>query len=343
MRILLTLILIAAALWSGYWYVGSGRVEWAVANWFAARRAEGWQADYRSLKVQGFPNRFDIVFDAPALADPETGLAWSAPRLQVNALSYRPNHVIAVWPETQTIATPQQTYSLQSRDMRASLVVSLRDRLALQRSVLQADRLRILPRGADPEQRMTMEHLSLAADRLSEDEARGDASGVPYRLGLRADGLRPPMAWRTQLGVQDRLPDRFDALQADMTVRFDRPWDLRAIEQARPQPTHVRITRAEARWGRLELAVAGTFDVEDGGHPAGEITVKAKNWREILDLAVTSGAVPEQFAGTLQGALSMMARGAGNPETLDIPLRLRGGRVWLGLVPLGRAPVLRLR
>jgi hypothetical protein len=46
---------------------------------------------------------------------------------------------------------------------------------------------------------------------------------------------------------------------------------------------------------------------------------------------------------TVESGLSMMAQMAGNPQTLDIPLNLRNGRVMLGPIPLGPAPVLRLR
>ena len=128
-----------------------------------------------------------------------------------------------------------------------------------------------------------------------------------------------------------------------MTVAFDKPWDLSAIEDARPQPRRIELKLAEARWGRLELQAAGEVTVDAAGIPTGEITVKARNWRDILRLAVDSGALPQGFAGTLEDGLALVSQMAGNPKTLDIPLGLRDGRVLLGPVPLGPAPVLRLR
>ena len=81
-------------------------------------------AEAGSLDVQGFPNRFDTVFTDLVLADPATGLAWEVPQFQINALSYTPHHVIAVWPDRQLVATPQEKFLVESRDMRASLVIA---------------------------------------------------------------------------------------------------------------------------------------------------------------------------------------------------------------------------
>ena len=58
--------------------------------------------------------------------------------------------------------------------------------------------------------------------------------------------------------------------------------------------------------------------------------VKAENWREILELAVASGAVPEGLAGTLEDALGLLAGLSGSSKTLDIPLDFRNGRMLLG-------------
>lgn len=335
MRFLLILIVAAAALWSGYWFVASSGVKSGFEHWFEARRADGWAADYGELSVGGFPNRIDTSFTALELADPETGLAWEAPFFQVLALSYRPNHVIAIWPHDQRIATPYEKFALGSADMRASLVLELDTDLTLARTTLTAEELVIAPVGGRETTGITA--LTLAAERVPADDAPS------YRLGLSADGFAPSLPWRVSVDPAGSLPDTLDALQADLTVTFDRPWDRHAIEDARPQPRRIRLRLAEARWGQLHLQAAGEVAVDAAGLPEGSLTVKARNWREILQLAVNSGALPEGLAGSLEDGLSLVAQMAGNPKTLDIPLDFKRGRVFLGPVPLGDAPVLRLR
>lgn len=334
MRILLTLIVIAAAAWSGYWYVGKTGVTKGFSTWLEARRAEGWVAETSRLETHGYPNRFDTTFTDLALADPETGLAWEAPMFQILALSYKPHHVITVWPEKQLIATPLEKYEVESSDMRASIVTGANVRLPLERITLTAEKLSVTPRSGDQPTRARA--LRLAAERLA-------AHPATYRLGLAADGLSPALDWRVRLDPSGKLPDRFDAFSADVTVEFDKPWDRSAIEVARPQPRRIDIRLAEARWGRLELQAAGEVTVNDEGLPEGEIVVKARNWRDILQMAVASGALPDGLAGTLEDGLSLISQMAGNPRTLDIPLNFRNGSVRLGPVPLGPAPVLRLR
>ena len=333
MRALLTLIVIATLGWSGYWFVGQRGLEQAFGQWFDTRRAEGWVAETSDLSVLGFPNRFDTSFDDLALADPDTGLAWEAPFFQILTLSYRPNHVIAVWPDDQIIATPQDKFRVQSTDMRASLVIAPNTALAPERATLTAEFLRVAPL-ARPDDTTALTALTLAAERND---------GASYRLGLSAEGLSPSTPWRARLDPKNTLPAQLAGLRADMTVSFDKPWDRTAIEDARPQPTHIKLDLADAAWGQLQLQAAGEVSVDAAGQPTGEITIKARNWRDILDLAVASGAVPESLAKTLESGLSMMAQMAGNQQTLDIPLGFRNGRVMLGPIPLGPAPVLHLR
>jgi hypothetical protein len=74
------LILVAASLWSGYWFFGASATQSAFANWFAERRAEGWAADMLNLEVQGFPNRFDTTFTDITLGRSRNWLGMGPPR-----------------------------------------------------------------------------------------------------------------------------------------------------------------------------------------------------------------------------------------------------------------------
>lgn len=336
MRLLLIITLALGAAWSGYWVVGSTAARAGFVAWFDTRRADGWVAEYGDLALRGFPNRFDTGFSDIALADPATGLAWEAPYFQLMALSYRPNHVIAVWPGAQVVATPLQTFDIASGDMRASLVLTPDTGLAVERATWTAADLVVTPRdkatGA-----VALASATLAAERETA------VAKTRYHLGLAATGVTPPGDFLARVDPAGALPRALDTLRADLRVTFDAPWDRRAIEQARPQPRQIDLTLAEARWGALSLKAAGVLEIDAAGQPSGEITVKAENWREILELARASGALPDGVAGPLRDGLSLLAGLAGNPKTLDVPLVFSGGRIWLGPVPIAATPVLRLR
>lgn len=335
MKLLLALILTVTVVWSGFWYIGSNGVKSGYETWFRDRQAEGWVAEYSSLGVQGYPNRFDASFTDVALADPGTGLAWDAPRFQVLALSYRPNHLIAVWPDRQRLSTPARTYDVQSEDMRASLILKADPRLTLSRTTLTTDNLIVSPQ--DTADDTAISALRLAAERKPEEDA------ASYRLGLDADGLSPAMSWREDVDPDGSLPETFNAFSADMTVNFDKAWDRTSLKDVRPQPRRIHVHEAEARWGRMELRVTGEVTVDSAGRPTGEVTVSATNWRDILQLAVNAGALAEEFADSVEDGLSAIAESEGNPQTVTIPLSFADGQVRLGPVPLGAAPVLRIR
>ena len=100
MRFLLTLILLAALGWSGYWFDRLSRALRPQLRNMVRRapvRRLGSRLQ-RSERSGAFPTASTQAFSDIALADPETGLAWQAPFFQILALSYQPNHVIAVWP-----------------------------------------------------------------------------------------------------------------------------------------------------------------------------------------------------------------------------------------------------
>lgn len=333
MRILLAVIVIAALGWSAYWVIGQRGLAQGFADWFEARRAEGWVAETSEVQVRGFPNRFDTGFSDLVLADPSTGWAWEAPYFQLSTLSYRPNHVIAVWPDDQLIATPQQKFRVEARDMRASLRIAPGSAFAPENLTLTAEFLQITPE-ARADEVTALSALTLAADH------RQDRT---YRLGLSAEGLTLSPPWRARLDPEGRLPDQISGLEADLTVTFDKVWDRSAIEVARPQPTRIKVALIDGLWGQLHLQAAGEVDVTPDGLPEGEITLKARNWREMIAVAQSAGALPESLASTVETSLGLLARMNGNRETLDIPLTFSGGRVRLGPIPLGRAPVLRLR
>ncbi|WP_010138597.1 DUF2125 domain-containing protein [Oceanicola sp. S124] len=334
MKRLLIVIALLAALWSGYWWIGASRLQDEATGWMAARRAEGWQLDHADFGVTGFPNRFDMVWRNLAVADPDSGLAVELPEFAIFALSYKPNHVIAAWPQTFGLRTLEDRFQIQSETMRASLVMKPNTALELQRAQFTLDRLQLDKpgqpafAGSGP--------LSLAMMQDEAEEAR-------YRLGLSAEAVKLPEGVVARMAADKGLPEQIRALTLDAHVTFERPWDIHALQDARPQPRRVELHQARAEWGELMLQLSADLDVDAGGVPRGDVHVQARNWREMLQMAVNLGALDERLAQTAERALSSMAGMGGNPNSLDLSLTLEDGRIWLGFIPLGPAPRIELR
>jgi len=332
MRTLLAIILMAAFGWGGYWMVGSSALEKSVAAWFEMRRAEGWQAEYAKLEVEGFPNRFDTTVTGLVLADPHTGWAWTMPFFQVFALSYNLRHVIAVWPHAHTFATPLQSVELKSEDMRGSVAFTSVTTLGL-------DHAEFVVRAPDF---TSTDGWTLAADALRLAAKQEPEVPNGYRIGLAADALAPGGAFKViTAGLE--LPPTLQDFQLDATVGFSKPWDRTALEVARPQPRSVDLRIARAEWGDILFQAAGKLDVDDDGEPSGEIALQIRNWPAVLDMLKTAHALPEELLPSIEGGLELLAGVSGNPNYIDVTLSLRAGFISVGIVPIGMAPRLSLR
>jgi hypothetical protein len=334
MRILLAIVIIAALGWSGYWLLGKQTVERGMTGWLEARQVEGWLVESGEVSTTGFPNRFDTTLSDLELADPDTGVAWRAPFLQIFALSYRPHHVIVVWPDRQTLSTPYQTITLTSSNMRGSMVFAARSDLRLDRVTVEFD------------------NAGLVSTLGWQASSKGGQLAVrqtpvvenTYDVSFQARDLLLPGRLKDALASSGVVQEELAALSVEATVAFDAPWDRFAIEQRRPQPRNIELQLARASWGKLDLRLAGELAIDARGQPEGEITIKATNWREILSLAQATGALPSAIAPLVERGLATVARLSGNRDSIDVPLTFGDGRITLGgLIPLGPAPLIYLR
>ncbi|WP_414896896.1 DUF2125 domain-containing protein [Rhodovulum sp. YEN HP10] len=333
MRFLLSLALLAALAWSGYWALAARGIERGLAGWLDSRRAEGWAADAGRIAVTGFPTRFDTRLAPLELADPDSGLAWSMPEFGFSAQSHRPQRLIAHWPETQQIATPFERIAVTAEAMTGAL--AFRPGLTFE---LASATFSVGAFGM----------VSDAGWRASMDGAGFSMAAVEDRPGAQhlrfsASGMRPPAGLVATLDPAGLLPPVFQRVSVEAVAVFDAPWDRRALEERRPQLRRVEIGRLDAQWGDLALQAAGSFDVDAEGQPSGSLTLRATNWREMIAIARNSGQLPAALADRLEDALGLLAGLSGRPDMLDVPLRFALGQTWLGPVPLGPAPNFRLR
>jgi hypothetical protein len=350
MRLLLAmLVLLALATlgWTGWWFYQADAREQAVRAWLAERRAAGWEAEAAELQVSGFPYRFDTEVTGLGLADPAAGWSWAAPRFQFVSLAYRPQHIIADWPGEQVFATPFETVRVASDVLRGSVVFDPLPRLPLDRATVE---VRGMTLAGDRGWQATVTRALFALRRAPAPETIPEAipeaipDAVAYDVSLTAEGLRLPEAWTARLDRAGTLPEALEAAGIDATVLYDRPWDRTTVEGENPAVVAIRIREARFGWGRLDLRGSGTLRPDAEGFAEGEIALRARNWRDMLDAAEGAGALGGAFGGAISGALrgglGLLAQLSGDPEVLELPLTFAGGRTRLGPIALGPAPVL---
>ncbi|MEM9551634.1 MAG: DUF2125 domain-containing protein [Pseudomonadota bacterium] len=333
MKVVLRVLLALVVLWSGLWWGAGFLVRSSISSWFEMRAAEGWRAEFADMTSGGFPTRHLTTLESPALADPATGAAWQADSLDFESGAIWPGRITARFAQTpQRLSYFDQTVALTADGMEADLHLKPGAALELERMALTSGAWAMT---GDDEPLLKADTLTVAMDQQDIAET--------YHFDIQADQFTPGPQMRRFLRGSERLPDAFDALQLDMTVTFDRPWDRAALEERRPQPVAIDLTLVEAQWGALRILAAGDLDVDQTGVPTGSITIKAENWREMLVIAQKSGALPRDTVGPIERALNLISGLGGNPNALDVKLNLRDGFIAVGPIPLGQAPRIILR
>ena len=326
MRGLLWLVLAAAALWSGYWVVGSRALEQGAETWFEDQAALGIIAERESLAVRGYPNRFDLTVNGIRILDPATGYGWTAPFAQIFALSYRPNHVIAALPPEQVILTPSQEVTLLSDKLQASAVLQPGATVGLNRLTVIGEGIGLQSSLGWQAQARTMR---FATKTLGED-------GLEHEIGFEALDVVPDPSLSALL---PDMPGAVSKLRLDAVVGIA-PGDPLAPD-APPVVSGIDLKEALVTWGDLGLFGKGRIAANSDGLTEGRIDFRLTNWRKLVPLLVASGAVSAEALPTWENALAMLASQSGDPEVLELPLTMRAGRMSLGPIPLGPAPALR--
>jgi hypothetical protein len=331
MRTIIGILLVAILAWFGYWFIGSSALETATKTWLQDRQEQGWVAEYSELGVHGFPNRFDTTVVDFNLADPEYGWAWEAPEFQISTLSYTPNQFTAVWPDTQTISTPYKKYNISSKDMRASIVFVPDTTLALDRFRVFVKDLKIAT-SADEQSSFASADLSIR---------QSESITYAHDIALNAKGFIPSKSLKSIIDPQSILPASFETITLQSTATFDAPWNRTAVEDVKPNLTNLSITSFDAKWGGVQIQAAGDVSVDLDGYPKGKLSIRAKNWREMIQLAIASGAIDASTGQSLEIGLGLIAMLSGNSNTIDVPLSFSHRIMSLGPIPIGTAPRLK--
>ncbi|XDA99330.1 DUF2125 domain-containing protein [Sulfitobacter sp. LCG007] len=333
MRFLVKFAVLAMLAWCGWWWFAATSLERGVQDWFETRRAEGWQADHAGLTRSGFPDRLRLRIENPALADPDTGVAVEMGDLVIEAKAW--------WPGNVTVQLPGSPILLASPQGRSML--ALPGQAALRTHPGPSLELEHMSLTSGPWSLETEEGSLLSAEDLTLEMQQSGNSAETYALTLEARGFRPGEVARDRFFVPGDWPVAFERFAVQADVVFDRPWDRGALDQSRPQPRHIALKLAEAAWGDLRLKAAADLDVDPTGVPEGELTLQARNWREILTLAEAAGALDPDFRPQIETVLETLARLGGDPDNFDVTLDFEGGGMSMGFLPLGPAPLIYLR
>jgi hypothetical protein len=329
MRKLLFLLILGTLLWSGYWFAGSSALRQGAEQWFSDQTARGMRAEKTALSVAGFPNRFDLTVEGLDLADPASGISWQAPFVQVFAMTWKPWHIIAALPPTQVIRLPDQDITLAAEGLRASARARPTTDLPLAAVIVESGRFTA----------STTLGQTFGADFAQASLRAVEGAQASYDLGLDIGGLAPDPVLMAGLTADSGLPATLSVIHLVLRATLTAPLDRHAGE-TRPQPLALEVREALIEWGELSLTASGGVAPDAMGYAAGRVEIAITNWERLVPVLVASGAVKPELAQTVQNMLAALAKDSGDPAVLRLPLVLKDGRMSLGPLPLGPAPLM---
>ncbi len=324
MRALLWIVLVAAAAWGGYWWVGSTAVQSGVVAWFDQQTQAGGVARHDGVAVRGFPNRFDLTVDGLELADPATGIGWQAPFVQVFSMSWKPWHLIAALSPGQVIVLPDQRVTVDGVGMKASVQVHPTAQLGLYETRAEAGDVTL----------HSDQGWSVAVARVFASTL--EIAPNTHRLGLSLENLTPDPSFLTG----STLPEGIETLHLDATARLSAAID-RDAAQTRPMLMDLQVADLRVIWGALQITAEGALQAGPDGLAEGELAIKVAGWRHLPRVMAALGAINPDMIGSVERGLEVMAEAGADPEVLSLSLTSAGGKMTLGPLPLG--PALRMR
>ncbi|MDB5651197.1 MAG: hypothetical protein JWL62_2717 [Hyphomicrobiales bacterium] len=317
------LLLVAAILWSGFWWIGSRTANGAIDGWLASEASAGrhWSCPNRTMG--GFPFRLELrCGNASLRADVEgKPVALTLGGLTIVAQVYNPKLVLADLDGPLTIDDGTTPSAITWKALRLSL------RLATNR----------------------LERLSLVVAQPSSNYRADDGRDVSIgakalELHLRSDGERPAadnaidvalLVTAAELPQLDGLtgtPDKTDlVLQGAITRAADLhcgSW-RRSLENWRSQGGRIDLQTGKIIKGPMRIETTGALDLDDEHRVQGQLSASADGAGPLLaKLGVSSGGALKGVLGGLMGKRADAFIGAAT--SLQWPVRLQDGRIFVG-------------
>lgn len=313
------LTVMIAVIWGGWWVFGAQAVERSLLAAVQAARQDGWRIDYADLSVSGFPSRFDTTVTAPQVTTPDGAIAGSAPFLQVFALAYRPNHVIAVAPPQMAVEVPGDVIDVTNGDLRASVVVSASTQPVLDRSILTGETLRIAVADLWAE---------VARAQVSTRQAGSDAT---HDLAVALTRIDLSPALQAALDPSGQLPGQIDSLTMDATLTLS---DAPGVGRT-PVLDAVSLTRAALTWGETRATLAGDIGIGPGGRASGALTLSLRGWEPLLAAVQAQGVLTTAQATILGAGVAGLVNADGAAQ---VPVTLDAGRIRVLGLPVAVLP-----
>lgn len=336
--VLILLLILLAAGWTGLWYVLSGRVAANVMAWEQQQRAQGWTITHGPPRRSGWPLAAGVTLPGIRVSGGAQylpgGVAWQADSLRLAVDIRHVNELYWGVAGRQTVTVAHgPAIPFQATSFAGELTLSSGDRPGLLR--LHATGLIAAVGTADG----VPQPLSVASlDAAEAADGTADASGNAIVLAATMTGVVLPPHFLPGLGSQ--LPSlSFDmALSGPVPVAGPVP-DPAALATAwRNGGGSLALRALHVADGTLTVDGQGRLQLDAFLRPEGTIFLHLAGVHETIARLARNGTLTRPEARAVGAMLGLMMGPAGG-DALAVPVSLRDGVLSLGAIPLLRLPL----
>lgn len=317
--------LIAAVAVGAGWFTLRGQTAKRMDAAAEQARDAGWQVEWNSRKISGFPFRVEVVLDGVRVSEP-SGWGMSAPQLRAEAYAYALGRWVAYAPEGATLMRPGAApLTVRAKALRAG-IESLNQ--TPPHVTLQGEALTFTaPAGATPPAFSSAAKLGIFMRPGPDDQG-----GLLFQLD---NAVAEPSRWLGRVAQGRPVTARFDGVFSKAASLKGADWAgmVRAWTDAGGRVT---LRNAELSTGDAALkATTGALSAGSDGRLRGNLDAELRQGpRAIAALAQSNGVSPEAAAAA---AAVAQARQGGAPLA-RAAITFEAGQTTLGPVALGPAP-----
>lgn len=327
-------IAIAAAGYTGYWFVAAGTIGERLGSWAEEQRALGVIVETGEPEVSGFPLRFDVVLTDPMIDDPAAGWGWRSHAITARIRPWNFSDITifidgqndlrifngVAWRDIGwTIESGQAQLTLDDERRISDIALTFEDVTVSGLWTMgpaHVERLRarsLANRSDTSDQALDTVNAAFDMENIVLPEGLGEALGshITY-LTFDAD-LRGP------------LPD---------------DTDMASIAAWRDAGGTLELNSLRLRWGPLGLESNGTIALDSEMRPMGALTARIIGYGDVIDALIESDLIPIGDAFLAKVAFNMLANEPpdGGPRVLEVPITAEDGGVFVGPVAIATVP-----
>ena len=340
--VLMLLAALLAAGWTGIWYGLSGRLADRVMDWERQQRAQGWTITHGAPRRTGWPMAAGVTLPGIAIAGGAQslpgGVVWQAGSLKL-AVDIR--HLDKLYfsvngRQTLRIAS-EPAIPFQATKFAGEMAFAEGNRPGL----VQLHASALIAAFATPDGRP--EPITVAAlDAAMTTDVTANTNGNAVVLAATMTGLDlpphllpAPLRHLTSLSFDTALSG---PIAVSVPVGNHAPAASASATDWRDAGGILALRAFHLEAGPLTLDGQGRFQLDAFLRPEGSVDVRATGVDVMTEALTRSGTLTRPAARAIEAVLGLMMRPAGT-DVLDVPVRLRGGVVSLGAIPLLRLPL----